>query len=212
MGRTRDVSKILTANTSLLSLASASATYAPIAAGGLVQLRPSSVVNGTDNGNGNVSFTTQSSITLRNIFNSTYENYKLLIEIYNTSTDMDLLLRFGNNGTADTTTNYYHAYWARTVGGVDDSRQGNGTSSAFLAPMETYGGNGFTAVSADIHKPFLSVETQGTAQYATVNQAGTVVFGSGGFWKGSSTSWSDLFIITSTGTITGTVSIHGYRK
>ncbi len=183
---------------------------------GLVQLLPSSVSVGsgssTVNGNGQVYFSGSSSITLRNVFSSTYENYKILVEIYNTSTDMDLLLRFGNSGTADTTTNYYYAYWARTVAGVDDSRQGNGTSSAFLAPMETYGGNGFTGVSADIHKPFLATETQGTAQYATVNQAGTVVFGSGGFWKGSSTSWSDLFILASTGNITGTITVYGYRN
>lgn len=179
---------------------------------GLILIKPSIVVGGTDNGKGTVSFSASSSIALRNVFSSTYQNYRMLIEIYNTSTDMDLLLRFGNSGSADTGSTYYHAYWARTVGGVDDSRQGNGQTSNFLAPMETYGGNGFTGVSADIHKPFLAVETQGTAQYTTVNQAGTVTFGSGGFYKGTNTSWSDLFILTSTGTITGTVSVYGYNN
>jgi hypothetical protein len=179
---------------------------------GLVLIKPSTVVNGTDNGKGTVSFSAQSSITLRNVFSSTYTNYRVLVDITTTSTDMDLLLRFGNSGSADTTANYYYAYWARTNGGVDDSRQGNGTTSNFLAPMETYSGNGFTSVSADIHKPFLATETQGISQYATVNQAGSVVFGSGGFWKGSSTSWSDLFILTSTGTATGTIQVYGYNN
>jgi len=181
---------------------------------GLAKIVPSSVAVGSGTGSasalGTVTFTGVSSVMLRNVFSATYENYRILVEIYGTSVDMDLLLRFGNSGTADATANHYYAYWARTVAGGDVSTQGNGTTSDFLAPMETYSNNGFTAVSADIHKPFLTYETQGTAQYATVNQAGAVAFGSGGFWKGSSTSWSDLSLLTSTGTMTGSISIYGY--
>ena len=79
MGRTRDVSKILTSNTSILTLASASTTYAPIAAGGLVQLIPSSATNGTIAANGTVSFTSASIVSLDGIFSSTYEFYQINI-------------------------------------------------------------------------------------------------------------------------------------
>ena len=43
MGRTRDVSKILTSNTSILTLASASSIYQTIAKTGMIEITPSTV-------------------------------------------------------------------------------------------------------------------------------------------------------------------------
>ena len=47
---------------------------------GLVLIKPSTVVNGTDNGKGTVSFTTASSVSLNDVFNSTYTNYKIILK------------------------------------------------------------------------------------------------------------------------------------
>ncbi len=46
---------------------------------GLVLVKPSSVVNGTDNGKGTVSFSAQSTVSLNDVFSSTYMNYKIII-------------------------------------------------------------------------------------------------------------------------------------
>ncbi len=43
---------------------------------GLVLIKPSSVVNGTDNGKGTVSFSGVTSVSLNDVFNATYTNYK----------------------------------------------------------------------------------------------------------------------------------------
>jgi len=48
---------------------------------GLVLVKPSSVVNGTDNGKGTVSFSAVGSVSLNNVFSSTYDNYRIMITL-----------------------------------------------------------------------------------------------------------------------------------
>ena len=108
MGRTRDVSKILTSNTSILTLASASTTYAPIAAGSLVLL-------------GTTTVTAQSAASLNNIFTSTYDKYMIGLS-YATSTSSNLRFRFRESGS-DITTGYYGANWEYDYAGGTGIRQ-----------------------------------------------------------------------------------------
>ena len=83
MGRTRDVSKILTSNTSILSLASASATYATKTSTGLNLIIPSTIANTSGTAsigtNGTVSFSGATTVSLNDVFSSTYMNYKIII-------------------------------------------------------------------------------------------------------------------------------------
>jgi len=179
---------------------------------GLVLVKPSSVVGGTDNGKGTVSFSAQSSITLRNIFSSTYKNYKVVVNVATTSTDMDLQLRFGNSGSADTTANSQWTYWIRNTAGSNLSYDGANQNYVFLASMETYTNTSLTNVAFDVYNPFVATETGGNVQISTVNTSGVVTMGAGGFVKGSSTSWADLIILSSTGNFTGTISVYGYNN
>ncbi len=122
-------------------------------------------------------------------------------------------LRLGNSGTANTDANHQFAYWLRTNIATDDSFQGSNDTSIFLASCETYGGTGsrFTNVAFDIYNPFLASETGGVGQISSVNAAGRPTFGAGGFLKGGSTSWSQFFLIASTGNMTGSVKLYGYN-
>jgi hypothetical protein len=52
---------------------------------GLVLMKPSSVVNGTDNGKGTVSFSAASSVSLNDVFSSTYDNYRILCRFTDTA-------------------------------------------------------------------------------------------------------------------------------
>ena len=75
MGRTRDVSKILTSNTSILSLASASSTYQTKASNALVLLNTTS-------------FTAQNTVSVDNVFSAAYTNYKIILQFSAFSTDI----------------------------------------------------------------------------------------------------------------------------
>ncbi len=46
---------------------------------GLVLVKPFSVVGGTDNGKGTVSFSGATTVSLNDVFSSTYMNYKIII-------------------------------------------------------------------------------------------------------------------------------------
>ena len=144
-------------------------------------------------------------------FSSTYNNYRIIVNITSTSTDLELRLRLGNSGTADTTGNTQFAYWLRRNNGVDDSFQGTNDTSAFLASCETFSGTSLTNVAFDIYNPFIATETGATVAIQSVNAAGSPTFGAGGFIKGSNTSWSQFFLITSTGNMTGSVKLYGYN-
>jgi hypothetical protein len=56
---------------------------------GLVLMKPSSVVNGTDNGKGTVSFSAAASVSLNDVFSSAYDNYKIVLNTVG-STDLAL--------------------------------------------------------------------------------------------------------------------------
>jgi hypothetical protein len=146
-------------------------------------------------------------------FNADYQNYKLIVNITATSTDMDLRLRFGNGGSANGDSNHQWAYWIRNNSGTNLSFDASNSPHIFLSSMETYSGTGsrFTNVALDIYNPFLSSDTGGNVQISTVNTSGAPTFGAGGFIKGGSTSWSEFYLLTSTGTMTGTVKLYGYR-
>ena len=146
-------------------------------------------------------------------FSSTYDNYKIIVNITSTSTDMDLQLRFGHSSTANTDSNQSWAYWIRNASGTNLSFDAINTNLIFLASMDTYSGTGsrFTNVAFDVYNPFLASETGGNSQISTVNTSGAVTMGTGGFLKGGSTSWSQFFILCSAGNMTGTVKTYGYN-
>jgi hypothetical protein len=146
-------------------------------------------------------------------FSSTYDNYKVIVNITSTSTDMNLELRFGNSGTANTDSNHQWAYWLRNNAGGNLSFDGSNSNVIFLGSMETYSGTGsrFTNTAFDVYNPFLVSETGGNVQISTVNTSGAPTFGAGGFIKGGSTSWSQFFLLASTGNMTGTVKTYGYN-
>ena len=92
---------------------------------GLVLIKPSSVVNGTDNGKGTVSFSGASSVSLNGVFSSTYKNYRISFDNITMPTGAgatDLLLRLRAGGS-NTTTNYtgagfYMTHNSATVNGA----------------------------------------------------------------------------------------------
>lgn len=142
-----------------------------------------------------------SSVTVSDVFSSTYDNYKVMVSGGSASTNMYLNLTLGS-----TTTGYKWSSYYIIFGGASNE---NGTDAGSYIPV---GGASSTSLNAsfELIGPNL---TEQTAIYSLVyfpNQPGT------GFSSGfldNTTQYTSFTLTTSTGTLTGgTVRVYGYRN
>jgi hypothetical protein len=215
MGRTRDVSKILTSNTSILSLASASSTYQTIATTGLVEITPPTISvtggSGSISATGAVSFTSASAISLNDVFSSTYDNYVIKVNISTASTGATLQMRL-RVSSSDASTGVYGS-GLRYVDHNNNFLNDTSTASATLwklGDINTY------VTFSDIHlaNPFSTSSTvalmQTTRNISNTTGNFTNYIGTGVY--PIATSFTSFTLLASAGTMTGTVSVFGVNK
>jgi hypothetical protein len=175
---------------------------------GLVLVKPSSVVNGTDNGKGTVSFSAASSVSLNGVFSSTYDKY-LFQYSFAPSGAINVLFRFRVAGSDNSTSNYYYGGMSSgwSAGATTYYNSGSGQTSWLMMP--TAGGaenNG----SFIVNDPFSSTKKSHVfGNWTRANNADTALTG---LVFDATTSFDAFSFITSSGTITGTVSVYGYNK
>lgn len=214
MGRTRDVSKILTANTSLLSLASASATYAPIAAGGLVKLVPTSAVNGTVSSSGTITFSAASSVSVNGCFSSTYVSYLMTINLTtNSANDGDMLLRWRNAGT-DSSASYYTSYTGLNTlasPGVINKTQDPSITGHAIGKYDNATLNS-QYITLDITNVFLSDYTTCVfTGFGSTDVSNLFSYNGGGNHRVTQ-SYDGFTLAAENGNFTGTIKIYGLRN
>lgn len=176
---------------------------------GLVLIKPSTVVGGTDNGKGTVSFSAASSVSLNDVFNSTYTNYKIVLQLDSSATtEINMRLRVGGSDASGASYSRA-AYLIRNTGTLATYFcSGGGTSWVVTT---NYAAEDASSVAVDLFEPFLAKKTRlvGLAHAAD----GTSYFG---VWNASSyqasTSFTGFSFFPGTGNITGTVSVYGYNK
>jgi len=171
---------------------------------GLVLVKPSSVVNGTDNGKGTVSFSAASSVSFNGVFNSTYTNYKIVAYVKG-SADAAGKFRFRTSSSDNTTSNYwwggyYQGYGATTT--INPETGGGGVDAATISGVSSLAG-GF---AADVFSPFSTDYTLVNAPSAeSYNRQYSIQFR-------ATTSFDGFTFYPGSGTITGTISVYGYNK
>ena len=171
---------------------------------GLVLVKPSTVVNGTDNGKGTVSFTGQSTVSLNGVFNSTYTNYKVFFD-GEASGQVSLRIRFRANGADATGANYNVQEIRAQAASIVTERYVNSTVGEFA--------NTFTskmAVEGIIFNPFGANSTVYMSSVVNQNEGARAYQYSGGHTL--ATSYDGFTLFTSSGTATGTISVYGYNK
>ena len=182
---------------------------------GLVLVKPSTVVGGTDNGKGTVNFTNASSVSLNNTFNSNYDFYRLIFSVTATSgADANLRLRFRLSGSDISTSSYYQQFNGFTDFNATDNFRISGDTSMFLIPFDNTASGAIYSSVLDVMNPFKttiktwhqSIEGVVSASSALVNYTG------GGAMPFVSSSYDGITIFTTTGTATGSVSVYGYNK
>jgi len=175
---------------------------------GLVLVKPSSVVGGTDNGKGTVSFSAASTVSLNGVFNSTYTNYKIKMDsLYGSSSGNNILFRLRKSGSDNSDSNSY----IRRGFVSSDSALSNQveTGTNFFLTQINSGSTAPAFVEFELYLPFASNQTglNSLNFRANDNVAMTTI--------GRHTTvdtFDGCSFIASAGTITGTVSVYGYNK
>jgi len=222
MARSRDISKVLSSNTTLatdaevaasyLSTASANALYAPVASGGLVQMIPTSISNTSGTASlssrGLVTFSGVSTLSLNGVFTSAYKVYKIFwIGRHTATTGCNMRLRA--SGTDSSASDHsYAATYSNSSGGP--SRYVQGLNSAFEtgAAWDQYNQREIT----------LSNPTDTTYEkmffltWASRNSVNGYEGGVYAGWKASTLSFDGFSLIPQSGTMLGQISVYGIRE
>jgi hypothetical protein len=139
-------------------------------------------------------------INITSCFSTTYDNYRVIIT-GNASQNISIGLRLLSGSTAASGTDYPYGVVYTTAGGASGG-QGTATYS-----MNGAMGTSPAAAIIDIFNPFLTQPTFFTAQNfngTTLNNVASK--------HNLTNSYDGLQIVPSTGTISASVAIYGYRK
>lgn len=182
---------------------------------GLTQVIPTSVAVGSGSGsvdaNGAVTFSGASSISLNSCFNSTYDNYRILVKFTAQATsNADYNLRMRLSGTDASGSDYFKGSWLNYFNsGTLNANNQNAATSILIS------GNVTSSVSAynvlDILTPFLTQKTGIVGSGQGENPTYSFANGFSGIHN-LTTSYDGFTIFASAGTFTGTLRIYGYRN
>lgn len=150
------------------------------------------------------SFTAQSSVSVSDVFSTTYDNYRLIFTGASTTTD-NIGLRLRVSGT-DANTNYNYQ---RLSGDAATAGAARSTAQAqFLFNLDDVYAS---ASSIEIFRPFIAAATICRVVSAFGESASAIYDYVGLHTTATSYTGFTFFKITS-GDMTGTVSVYGYNK
>ncbi len=207
MGRARDLANIL----------SSSGNVALDSEMGLSLITPTSIAatggsaTSSISATGTVTFSGASSISLNGIFSSTYKNYRLQINQSSGSTNASLKLRLRSGSTDDSGGNYAYAglYTRSDSAAITSYRDAIGQTSFALGDFNS---SRPTIVDIDIYNPQVATQTTTRVSCSNPDTSNTIFHFLNMGYHNQATSYDAASIITTSGTITGTVSVYGYRN
>jgi hypothetical protein len=158
------------------------------------------------------SFSAVASQSVNDVFSSSYDNYKILINV--TSSDNEgLAFRYRVSG-ADNTTSNYHQHIAFVSSASGSYSGANYASATNFYVSSSNGINAIKGIDLTVYNPFLSTNTLLTGLHTHSAAAGAGNY-NGGFMEGgfsATTSFTGFSIFPNSGTITGSISVFGVNK
>ena len=165
-------------------------------AGGLV------LVNAT-------TFTAAGTLSMNNVFTSTYQNYRILFQIFGGTNASTLTFRLRVGGADASTSVYKYTYLGYNNVAGNEAAQSTATTSW---PILTDQGNDQTLASYDILRPATTDTTAIAGTGTRLNGAGNLGFLTFGGFHALGTSYDGFSLIAATGTIQARVFVYGYRS
>ena len=159
------------------------------------------------------SFSAVSSQAISSCFSYTYKNYKVIIDLTANSTNANIYLKLRATST-DSSTGYTQGMPLQPASGgaITNISQASATPGFWVSAVHTSISSihGNTSV-IDLFRPFEAVYTTHNAFVAFVSSGGAYHGGAGTGRHENSTSYNGLNLIASAGTITGVVTVYGYK-
>jgi hypothetical protein len=154
-------------------------------------------------------FSAVASQSVNNVFSATYKNYKVMIHIETASTGSTASIRMRSSGTDYSTSTYQRATifnHSLAVGpfATAQSNANNWTETINYDSAKT------ASVILDLFYPFESTFTRGNLQ-GTNNQSGQFYNYLTSLYINATNSFDGFTVTASSGNITGSISIFGYK-
>ena len=195
MARSRDISKVLSSNSTLATDAEVAATYQTKAGTGLVLLNTQ-----TFSAVGSASFPT-------NTFTATYNTYLFTFDCVG-STAISLRARVRASGTDETGAIYNRTNWEGAIAGYTSA----GTTSMDIAQL--YDSNQLRSAM-----DFILTDVQVSGRYKSGMARSNTGLSTGVPYPverfltvNSTSSYDSITFLTDTGTMTGSISCYGYNQ
>ena len=150
-----------------------------------------------------------------NVFNSTYDNYRVVVSMVGVTNANILRFTLYNSSGTERTSGYFGTAWGVDYASGPTTLYSTGAQTTYM-PL-VYIGNAapYASASFDVVQPFSpAVNTTITGTHTGIN-AGNWFHGGviNGVYNGSSETHRGFRLSNSGGTaMTGTVSVYGYRK
>jgi hypothetical protein len=157
------------------------------------------------------SFSSVSAVNLNNIFTSTYTNYKVILNV-NASSDVAFRWRLRASGTDNTSANYMWGLLGTHFTGQSAYNESINGSLDTAFKTGAIGATYRTVLDMDIQNPQATDYTAytGCQLYPSAAADGYAYFTTG--VTSVTTSYDGMSIYGSSGTLTGTYWIYGYKK
>jgi hypothetical protein len=200
MARSRDISKVLSSNTTLATDDEVAATYQTKASNGMTLIS-------------NNSFSSVGTYSLPiNTFTSTYDNYRLIVKISAITSDAILYMKMRKSGT-DASTLYYYGMLGYSSNPSTENKNGSNVSTGvYLHDLDTGSSAKPTWSTVDLFIPFVTGFTMMNIQSVANTQSGTPVAAVGMGYHSNSDSYDSASFIASAGNISGSITVYGYNK
>lgn len=157
------------------------------------------------------SFTTASAVNLTSKFSSTYDNYRIIIQVTTGSASQAIYCRLRSGSTDETGSNYRSGREFTLGTGVTAAGDTTGTNTFFAQEIMDWNSQQSYA-SMDLYAPFLTANTSYTSQSVYYFSA----FGHHNQYSSGqmsvTTSYDGITFYPSAGTMTGTVYLYGYNN
>jgi hypothetical protein len=153
------------------------------------------------------SFSAASSVSLNNCFSADYDNYRLTFHyVPNGTNDASIRMRVG--GVDSTSSTYSRTLNGAYTNGTDITLGNSGQTSwsVFQGTTAIY-----SVASMDMTNPFAATRTNIIYGGYLSNSVAQYGFTGAGIHN-ETVSYTGFTILAASGTITGTVSVYGYRK
>lgn len=170
---------------------------------GLNVVVPTSVTNGTLTANGQITFTSQSSVNVFGCFTSAYKNYTALIDYVHSNGSCVTYIQYYNGATLLNTSGDYR--WQETY--ATTSVVANRSTSDALAQITSNLGVSNAALELKFFNPQASGLVTNTSH--TLTAGSLSLFGSTAYMP--TTSVNGFRFVFSAGTATGSIRIYGYN-